>query len=187
MALTPSEMVLLGTEMPSFSLNNVIDGRLVNSNSLNQDRLTLVMFICAHCPYVVHIEKELTLFSRDYKDKLDIIAISSNDPIAYPQDSLENLKDQAERNDFSFPYCFDEDQSIAKAFKAQCTPDFFLFDQGDRLIYRGQLDQSRPGNDIPCNGESLRAAVDLFLEKKEIIKHQFPSIGCNIKWKSNEG
>ena len=185
MGLTPSDMVALGTKMPAFSLGNVLDGGLIDSSSVSQDKLTLVIFICAHCPYVVHIEKELVLFANDYKDKLEVIAISSNDAIAYPQDSVENLKKQAEKNGFNFPYCFDEDQSVAKAFNAQCTPDFFLFDEGNKLIYRGQFDQSRPGNDIACNGESLRAAVDLFLEKKEIIKHQFPSIGCSIKWINN--
>ena len=185
MVLTPSNMVALGAEMPTFSLSNVLNGEVVDSDSISRDKLTLVMFICAHCPYVVHVEKELALFANDYKDKLEVIAISSNDAIAYPQDSVENLKKQAEKNGFNFPYCFDEDQSVAKAFNAQCTPDFFLFDEGNKLIYRGQFDQSRPGNDVACNGESLRAAVDLFLEKKETIKHQFPSIGCNIKWINN--
>ena len=168
MVLTPSNMVALGTEMPTFSLRNVLNGEVVDSDSTSQEKLTLVMFICAHCPYVVHVEKELALFANDYKDKLEVIAISSNDVVSHPQDSPEKLKAQSEKNNFNFPYCFDEDQSVAKAFNAQCTPDFFLFDSQKKLVYRGQLDNSRPGNDFPVDGKDLRKAIDLLLNKQEI-------------------
>jgi len=182
MSLTPSYMTPLGTEMPAFLLPDVVSGSDIDSGSFDE-KPVLVMFICAHCPYVVHIEPQLSSLSCDYKDRVDLIAVSSNDIISHPQDSPEKLKAQSEKNNFNFPYCFDEDQSVAKAFNAQCTPDFFLFDSQKKLVYRGQLDNSRPGNDFPVDGKDLRKAIDLLLNKQEISENQLPSMGCNIKWR----
>jgi len=183
MALTPSYMSPLGTVMPSFALREVVEGGFFDSDSIDPTKPFLVMFLCAHCPYVIHIEPQLTSLSSDYKGSVNIVAISSNDIVSYPQDSPEKLKAQAEKNDFDFPYCFDEDQSVAKAFNAQCTPDFFLFDSQKKLVYRGQLDNSRPGNDFPADGKDLRKAIDLLLNKQEISENQLPTMGCNIKWR----
>ena len=184
MALTPSYMVPIGTEMPSFLLPDVTNNdSKVDSRFLKNENPILVMFICAHCPYVVHIEPQLASLSSDYKGRVNVVAISSNDVVSHPQDSPEKLKVQSEKNNFNFPYCFDEDQSVAKAFNAQCTPDFFLFDSQKKLVYRGQLDNSRPGNDFPADGKDLRKAIDLLLNKQEISENQLPSMGCNIKWR----
>ncbi len=182
MSLTPSYMVPLGIEMPSFLLPEVVSGSDINSGSFDE-KPVLVMFICAHCPYVIHIEPQLASLSSDYKGRVNIVAISSNDVVSHPQDSPEKLKAQSEKNNFNFPYCFDEDQSVAKAFNAQCTPDFFLFDNQKKLVYRGQLDKSRPGNNFPLDGKDLRNAIDSLLDNNEISKNQLPSTGCNIKWK----
>lgn len=184
MALTESTMLELGTEAPEFALTDVISGKTVSRDDFRDKNGLLVMFICAHCPYVKHIETTLGKLGADYAGKpLAIVAISSNDAATYPADNPEGLKAQAKANGFTFPYLYDESQAVARAYKAACTPDFFLFDAGMRLAYRGQYDSSRPGNGAPVTGEDLRAAIDALLAGKPVSFDQKPSIGCNIKWK----
>jgi len=184
MALTESTMLTLGTKSPDFRLVDVVTNREVTLSDFKDGNAFLVMFICRHCPYVKHIEEELAKIGRDYKGKsLGIVAISSNDPDYAWEDRLEGLKEQAESVGFSFPYLFDEDQSVAKAYTAACTPDFFLFDKDKKLVYRGQLDDSRPENGLPVTGKDLRNAIDNVLIGKSIDASQKPSAGCNIKWK----
>ena len=180
MVLTPSEMLPLGTPLPPFGLESVTGGRW-ESESLNSKPL-LVLFLCAHCPFVKHIEPELTRLQNDYAESLQIIGISSNSTLTHPQDGPEGLREQAERCGWSFPYLFDASQEVAKAFHAACTPDLFLFDAAQRLVYRGQLDGSRPGNDQPLDGRDLRRAIEALLAGEPISPEQKPSIGCNIKW-----
>lgn len=184
MALTESTMLELGTTAPDFSLPDVVSGKTVRRDDYRGKKGLLVMFICAHCPYVKHIEKSLGPLAADYfSQPLGIVAISSNDAASYPADSPEGLKKQAQANGFVFPYLHDETQKVAHAYKAACTPDFFLFDQDLKLVYRGQYDSSRPGNNVPVTGMDLRAAIDLVLDGKPVPVEQRPSIGCNIKWK----
>lgn len=184
MALTPSTMLALGTPAPEFSLPDVVTGRTVTPDSLAGKKALLVMFICRHCPYVQHIQDELAHLGRDYSKKdIGIVAISSNDAEHYPDDRPESLKELALELDFSFPFCYDSTQSVAKAYSAACTPDFFLFDDSRKLVYRGQLDDSRPGNGKPVTGKDLKAAIDAVLENRPVSSHQKPSMGCNIKWK----
>ena len=183
MALTESTMLELGTTAPDFALPDVVTGKTVRRDDFRGQRGLLVMFICTHCPYVKHIEKGLAAVGNDYVGKLGIVAISSNDAVMYPDDSPEGLKDQAQRLGFRFPYLYDESQQVARAYKAACTPDFFLFDADLRLAYRGQLDSSRPGNNTPITGADLRAAMDAVLAGRPVPQDQRPSIGCNIKWK----
>ncbi len=179
-----SVMLRLGTPAPPFLLRDVVSGRSVSLDTFTGKTALLVMFICRHCPYVVHVRNEISRIGRDYADKdLGIIAVSSNDPVAYPDDAPDRLKDMAEQLDFRFPFCFDETQEVAKAYKAACTPDFYLFDQERRLVYRGQLDDSRPGNNKPVTGHDLRAAIHATLTGQPVDQRQKPSIGCNIKWK----
>lgn len=185
MALTESTMLELGTIAPDFVLTDVVSGETVRRDDFRGKQALLVLFICAHCPYVKHIEKSLGDLSADYEDKpLAIVAISSNDVKTHPADSPEGLRQQAHDNDFDFPYLYDESQYVAHAYKAACTPDPYLFDADFRLVYRGQYDDSRPGNGIPVTGKDLRAAIDLVLAGKPVPKKQKPSIGCNIKWKA---
>jgi peroxiredoxin len=181
MSLTASTMMDLGTLAPDFALPDVRTGTMISPN--RSGRPLLVMFICTHCPYVIHVRHELARVGRDYSGKVDVIAISSNDAENYPADSPANLKKMAEELGFTFPLCFDETQEVARKYDAACTPDFFLFDGEHRLAYRGQLDASRKGNDIPPDGRDLRAAMDAVLAGKAPSAEQFPSIGCNIKWK----
>lgn len=177
-------MLPLGTPAPPFSLRDVVSGRTYSLDSFSGKTALLVMFICRHCPYVVHVQQELAKIGRDYFDTgLGIIAISSNDPAGYPDDAPPRLKEMAERLGFTFPLCFDENQDVAKAYRAACTPDFYLFDQDHRLVYRGQLDDSRPGNNKPVNGRDLRAAIEAVLAGKPVDGNQRASIGCSIKWK----
>ena len=184
MALTESTMLELGTTAPDFSLTDVVTGKTVRRDDFRGSKALLVMFICAHCPYVQHIEKGLAALGKDYAGKpLGLVAISSNDVTTHPADSPAGLKQQAATFGFNFPYLYDETQAVARAYKAACTPDFFLFDSGHRLVYRGQFDASRPGNGIPVTGKDLRAAIDLVLAGKPVPTQQQPSIGCNIKWK----
>jgi len=184
MALTESTMLELGTEAPAFTLPDVVSGNPVRLDDFRGSKALLVMFICAHCPYVKHIEKSLGKLSADYKGKpLAIVAISSNDVTTHPADSPDGLRAQAKANGFEFPYLYDESQAVAHAYKAACTPDFFLFDKDFRLAYRGEYDSSRPGNGVPITGEYLRAAIDTVLAGKPVPPDQRPSIGCNIKWK----
>lgn len=174
----------LGTPLPSFSLKDVRTGKTVDCPGPTGGRPVLVMFICKHCPFVVHVREELARLGRDYAGKVEIIAISSNDASAQPEDSPENLKKMAEELGFTFPLCYDETQAVAKAFKAACTPEFFLYDASHKLAYRGQLDGSRPGNNIPVDGRDLRAAIDALLAGRRPAETQYPSLGCNIKWKA---
>ena len=179
-----SMMLQLGTTALPFMLPDVVNGQIYSLDSFHGKDALLVMFICRHCPYVVHVEQEIAKIGKDYQGKkLGIVAISSNDPAAYPDDTPERLKEMAKRLDFRFPFCFDESQDVAKAYKAACTPDFYLFDGERRLVYRGQLDDSRPGNNKPVTGRDLRAAIDAVLARKSVDPHQKPSIGCSIKWK----
>lgn len=177
-------MLPLGTPAPAFELRDVVSGQLYSLNSFSDKTALLIMFICRHCPYVVHVEQELAKIGRDYLNTgLGILAISSNDPVGYPDDAPPKLKDMAQRLDFTFPFCHDETQEVAKAYRAACTPDFYLFDRDRRLAYRGQLDDSRPGNGKPVTGRDLRAAVQAVLADKSVDGAQRPSIGCSIKWK----
>jgi thiol-disulfide isomerase/thioredoxin len=185
MALTGSTMKELGSALPRFALPDVVSGRMITPDDYADRKALLVMFICRHCPYVKHVEQELARIGRDYAGKsLGIIAISSNDAANYPDDAPESLKQQALDLGFPFPYCYDETQEVARAFDAACTPDFFLYDEQRRLVYRGQLDDSRPGNGKPVTGRDLRAAIDAVLEGAEVSRDQRPSAGCNIKWKA---
>jgi len=178
-------MLPLGTKAPDFSLKDVTSGKTVSLADFKDKTALLVMFICRHCPYVVHVKDELARLGKDYAGKpAGIVAISANDPVTHPDDSPENLKLMAKELGFTFPYLFDDSQDTAKAYTAACTPDFFLFDRNRALVYRGQLDDSRPGNGKPLNGKDLRAAIDAVLAGKPVGAEQKPSIGCNIKWKS---
>jgi peroxiredoxin len=184
MSLTESTMLDLGTIAPDFALTNVVTGKPISRDDFRGKKALLVMFICAHCPYVKHINEGLAALGNDYADRsIAIVAISSNDVTTHPADSPAGLKQQAETFGFVFPYLYDETQAIAHSYKAACTPDFFLFDGGFRLVYRGQFDSSRPGSGIPVTGQDLRAAIDLVLAGKPVPVEQRPSIGCNIKWK----
>ena len=184
MVLTSSTMLTLGTSAPSFSLNDVLTKDLITLDTFKEKNGLLVMFICRHCPFVVHVQEELSKIGRDYQTKnLGLLAISSNDAIAHPDDSPQNLAVMAKELEFSFPFCFDESQDVAKAFDAACTPDFFLFDQNRKLVYRGQLDDSRPDNGKPVTGIDLRNALNAVLNNQPVSAQQIPSIGCNIKWK----
>ena len=185
MALTESTMLELGTVAPDFALTDAITGKTIHRDDFRGQKALLVLFICAHCPYVKHIEKSLGELSADYDGKpLGIVAISSNDATTHPADSPAGLKQQAETFGFVFPYLYDETQSVARSYDAACTPDFYLFGEEFRLVYRGQFDASRPGNGIPVTGQDLRAAIDLVLAGKPVPASQSPSIGCNIKWKA---
>ena len=185
MARTESAMLTLGTTAPSFSLIDVRDGAPHTRDSLMGPKGLLVMFICAHCPFVRHVEQQLGRLGGDYQNSgVGIVAISSNDANSYPDDAPPALARQAERLGFTFPYLYDETQQVARAFDATCTPDFFLFDAQKRLVYRGQLDNSRPGNGVPVTGQDLRAALDALIADHPIPQNQRPSLGCNIKWKN---
>lgn len=183
MVRTASTMLPIGTPCPDFSLPNVVDGATVSRDDY-VGRPLLVMFICNHCPFVKHLRSALAEFGREYGSKgLPIVAVSSNDVVAHPDDSPELMQDEATAAGYTFPYLYDESQEVAKAFRAACTPDFFLFDAGGRLAYRGQFDDSRPSTGIPITGADLRAAADAILAGRPAPATQKPSIGCNIKWK----
>ncbi|WP_342597279.1 thioredoxin family protein [Cyanobacterium aponinum UTEX 3222] len=185
MARTPSVMLPLGTIAPDFNLPDTVSGKIISLKDFQGCKGLLVMFICQHCPFVKHVEQELAKIGHDYGSKnLGIVAISSNDAENYPDDSPANLKQMAEKLNFNFPFCYDETQEVAKAYQAACTPDFYLFDSDFRLVYRGQLDDSRPSLDIPVTGKDLRDAIASLLAGKPINPDQKPSLGCNIKWKS---
>jgi peroxiredoxin len=183
MVKTASTMLPLGTKAPDFSLPNV-DGRMVSLNDCRGSRGTLVAFLCNHCPFVIHIRSEFARFAREYQTKgIGVVAINSNDSAAYPEDAPDKMAAEAAAAGYEFPYLFDETQSVAKSYRAACTPDFFLFDASLQLVYRGQFDASRPSNNIPVTGSDLRAACDAVIAGKPIAEGQRPSIGCNIKWK----
>lgn len=179
-----SVILPLGTPAPPFALRDVVSGQTYSLDSLTGKTALLILFMCRHCPYVVHVEHEIAKIGQDYIDTgLGIIGISSNDPVSYPDDAPPRLKEMAERLGFTFPLCFDETQDVAKAYRAACTPDFYLFDRERRLVYRGQLDDSRPGGNKPVTGRDLRAAIDAVLAGKPIDRNQKASIGCSIKWR----
>ncbi len=183
MVMVESTMLQLGTEAPDFSLTDVASGDTITLNTFADAPGLLVMFICQHCPFVKHVQDELARIGQDYGPKgLAIVAISANSLQTHPQDNPENLKAQAQAVGFTFPYCFDETQETAKRYTAACTPDFFVFDQDKKLVYRGQLDDSRPSNGVPVTGKDLRAALDAVLAGQEPSAEQNPSVGCNIKW-----
>ncbi len=188
MAVTPSTMLALGTTAPDFLLpnqNRSVGGKVVSFKDLHGSRAVLVMFICNHCPFVVHVRSELVRLANDYLAKeVAIVAISSNDVATHPADSPDRMSDEAAQFGYPFPYLYDESQAIAKAYCAACTPDFFLFDQTLQLVYRGQLDDSRPSNKVPVTGKDLRAALTAVLADKKPSAEQKSSIGCNIKWKA---
>ena len=188
MAKTPSSMLALGTQAPGFSLTDVITNAPVSLHQANQTATaTVIFFICNHCPYVKHINQALTLLADDYiPQNIRFIGINSNDTNNYPDDSPENMKITAQKEAYPFPYLFDETQEVARAYHAACTPDFFVFDQNLSLAYRGQLDDSRPGNNTPPTGASIREALDCLIYNKPVPSNQKPSIGCNIKWKETQ-
>src|SRR5580698_9536077 len=184
MARTESTMLALGTRAPDFSLPDVVSDSTIDLHSAAGMKGVLVMFICRHCPFVKHLEKDVAKLGRDYEGKgIGIVAISSNDAANYPDDVPESLAEQARGLGFSFPYLYDETQDAARAYDATCTPDFFLFDRGLKLVYRGQFDDSRPGNAVPVTGKDLRSAMDAVLAGEPVNPTQKPSLGCNIKWK----
>ncbi len=184
MAKKTSSMLALGTQAPQFSLLDVVSGKTVGLKNAQHSLATVIMFICNHCPYVKHVSNELSHLANDYmKKEVRFLAINSNDIESYPDDSPENMKIAAVNHGYPFPYLFDETQEVAKAYQAACTPDFFVFDKHNMLAYRGQLDDSRPGNSIMVDGSSIRIALDCLLSDKPVPTLQKPSIGCNIKWK----
>jgi len=184
MALTPSTMLPLGTQAPNFNLIDSITNQPVTLQDIRGEKGTVVMFICNHCPFVVHVNDELVRIANDYRvTGFGFVAISSNDIENYPQDGPEHMWKVARKLKYPFPYLFDETQEVAKAYDAACTPDFYVFDTSLKLVYRGQLDNSRPGNGIPVNGRDVREALDNILNNNPQRKDQKPSIGCNIKWK----
>jgi len=184
MARTPSNMLPLGTKAPNFSLPDTISDKNLSLNEIKGANGTVIMFICNHCPFVIHVNQELVSVAKTYQPKeISFIAISSNDIENYPQDSPDKMKIHAANEGYPFPYLYDESQEVAIAYDAACTPDLYLFDSNLKLVYRGQLDDSRPGNGIPLTGKDLRHAMDCLLEGKENTETQKPSIGCNIKWK----
>ena len=184
MVLVLSFMVALGSTAPDFTLPDVVSEKKVSLKDYKGKKATLVMFICRHCPYVQHVKAELARLGRDTQGQdIGILAISSNDAENYPDDAPASLKQMAREEGFTFPLLYDETQGVAKAYKAFCTPDFFLFDEKLKLAYRGQLDDSRPGNNKPVTGKDLRAAIDAVLSGKPVAALQRPSSGCNIKWK----
>jgi peroxiredoxin len=176
-------MLALGTQAPDFKLRDVVSGKIISSKQISQNKALLVMFISRHCPYVQHVKEELARIGKEYAQRdVGIVAISSNDVKNHPNDAPDLLKSMAEELGFAFPFCYDETQEVARAYSAACTPDFFLFDKGGKLVYRGQLDDSRPGNDKAVTGQDLRSALEATLTGAGIPEPQKPSLGCNIKW-----
>ncbi|MGB5592454.1 MAG: thioredoxin family protein [Crocosphaera sp.] len=185
MSRTLSTMLPLETKAPEFFLKDAVSGKMISLETFADKKALLVMFICVHCPFVKHLQEALALIGKDYVEQgLGIVAISSNDIINYPDDAPEKMKIMAETLGFNFPFCYDESQEVAKAYTAACTPDFFLFNSDNILVYRGQFDDSRPGNDVPVTGVDLRGAIEGVLKDRTIDSAQKPSIGCNIKWKT---
>lgn len=179
-----STMLPIGTRAPEFHLPDVVSGKIISPGTFAGMKALLIMFICRHCPYVVHVQQELARLGRDYAGRAaGIVAIGSNDASRYPDDAPDKLRDMAVELEFTFPYCHDASQETARAYRAACTPDFFLFGADQRLVYRGQLDDSRPGNGKPVTGRDLRAALDAVLAGQPVATDQKPSAGCSIKWK----
>ncbi|HMR43176.1 MAG TPA: thioredoxin family protein [Saprospiraceae bacterium] len=185
MAFTESTMLPLGTKAPGFELPDAVSGKMIRLEMLQSDKATVIMFICNHCPYVIHVNEELVRLAKDYQPRgVAFVAISSNDVEKYSADAPDKMKEVAEGEGYTFPYLFDESQEVAKAYDAACTPDFYVFDGNMRLVYRGRLDDSRPNSGRPLTGADLRAALDAVLSGAPVPEKQYPSGGCNIKWKT---
>lgn len=186
MARTPSNMLPLGTKAPAFSLMDTVSDKTLNLQTIKGEKGTVIIFICNHCPFVIHVNPEISRLGAAYQEKgIGFVAISSNDVENYPQDAPHLMKQVAREQLYTFPYLYDETQAVAEAYQAACTPDFYFFDGNLELVYRGQLDNSRPGNGIPLTGSDLRNAIDALLNDEVIDANQKPSIGCNIKWVAN--
>ncbi len=184
MSLTPSNTFEKGAIAPDFLLPDTVSGEIISLQNIKGERGTVVFFICNHCPFVIHVNKELVQLANDYTSKgIGFVAISSNDVENYPQDSPEKMKIQAEELGYPFPYLYDETQEVAKAYDAACTPDIYVFDSGLKSVYHGQLDSSRPGNGVPVTGKDIRAVLETMLSNRLYTGDEKPSIGCNIKWK----
>ena len=184
MARTPSTMVALGTVAPDFNRPDTVSGKTLSLENVKGTLATVIMFICNHCPFVKHVNPELVKLANDYQHRgIGFVAISANDVINYPDDSPELMAKVANQLKYPFPYLYDESQDVAKAYDAACTPDFFIYDKALRLVYRGQLDDSRPGNEIALTGKDIRNALDCIINDQPVSEQQKPSIGCNIKWK----
>ncbi|EAR00213.1 thioredoxin family protein [Maribacter sp. HTCC2170] len=183
MANTPSNMLPLGTKAPAFDLMDTVSGKILSLSSLKGEKGTVIMFICNHCPFVIHINPEISKMAKTYQEVgISFVAISSNDVVNYPQDAPHLMKQTAITEGYIFPYLYDESQEVAISYEAACTPDIYLFDDNLNLFYRGQLDDSRPGNGLPVTGKDLRSAIEALIHGKEANTIQKPSIGCNIKW-----
>ena len=186
MALIPSTMLPLGTKAPDFRLLDTVSGDGMDLATLCSDQATVVMFICNHCPYVLHVQEQLVALARDYQPKgVAFIAISANDAEEYPMDAPEKMTEVAREHGYTFPYLYDETQSTARAYDAACTPDFMIFDGGLFCVYRGRLDGASPGNDVPVTGADIRKALDALLAGQPVDSDQKPSMGCSIKWKAD--
>ncbi len=185
MALTYSSMLELQTELIEFDLLNSLTGKAFASNLLDDTKPSLIMFICNHCPYVIHYHEQIKILASEYADAINLVAISSNDVVNYPEDSPEKMKKLWSRLGLKFPYLFDESQEVAKKYKAECTPEFYLFNLDKKLVYRGRMDDSSPGSNIDPSGRDLRLAIDNLINNKKISEEQYPSMGCNIKWKTS--
>lgn len=184
MVETLSRMLPLGTPASDFNLPDTISGKMISLDAIKSNIATVIMFICNHCPFVKHVQQELVNLANDYQPKgISLVAINSNDIARYPEDSPKRMKEVAENLGYTFPYLYDESQEVARNYQAACTPDFYIFDSSLLLVYRGQLDDSRPGNTIPITGRDIRNALDNILEGRSVDQNQKPSIGCNIKWK----
>jgi len=184
MAMTPSNMLPLGTIAPNFELVDTVTQKKMRLQDLKSTKATIIMFICNHCPFVKHVQHELVSLAKEYQARgMSFIAISSNDIETYSEDAPDKMRENAKTLGFTFPYLYDETQDVAKAYQAACTPDFYIFDKDLRCVYRGQLDDSRPGNNIPVTGKDIRAALNNILNDQPVSDVQKPSIGCNIKWK----
>jgi peroxiredoxin len=188
MAVESNQELPLGTRAPDFALPDTVSGRTIRLADYAASPALLVAFICNHCPYVIHVRPAFVQFAREFQPRgLAIVAISANDPEAYPQDGPEQMKAEADRSGFTFPYLFDQFQKTALAYRAACTPEFYLFDSGQRLVYRGRFDASRPNSDVPVTGAELRAAAEAVLAGRAVVADQKPSIGCSIKWRPGRG
>ncbi|SHK20718.1 AhpC/TSA family protein [Reichenbachiella agariperforans] len=185
MARTESNMMPLGTVAPKFNLPDTVSGKELSFDAIKSDKGTVVMFICNHCPYVIHVQEEIVRMAKEYGEQgLSFVAISANDVVNYPEDAPDKMTEHARKYNFDFPYLYDESQEIAKAYQAACTPDFFVFDGQDKCVYRGRMDASTPGNGQVVTGEELRMALDDLVKNLPIDREQHPSIGCGIKWKA---
>lgn len=184
MALTSSTMAGLLTQAPDFILPDTVSGKMTSFHDIKGEKGTVVLFICNHCPYVIHVNEQLVRIALDYAQQgIGFVAISSNDVIKYPDDAPEKMKWVAKLLKYPFPYLYDESQEVARSYDAACTPDLFVYNENNQLVYRGRLDESRPGNSVPLTGKDLRLALDLLLRNEPPLTHQYPSAGCNIKWK----